>query len=35
MQLDAYRIQSEPYYLPVGGEVALFEAAYATGCRSC
>jgi nitric oxide reductase NorQ protein len=29
MQLEAYRIQSEPYYLPVGGEVALFEA---TGC---
>src|SRR6201987_1140438 len=29
MQLEAYRIQSEPYYLPVGGEVALFEAAYA------
>src|ERR1700759_990617 len=28
MQLDAYRIQSEPYYLPVGAEVALFEAAY-------
>src|SRR6202453_3020233 len=30
MQLEAYRIQSEPYYLPVGGEVALFEAAYAS-----
>jgi nitric oxide reductase NorQ protein len=30
MQLDAYRIQSEPYYLPVGAEVALFEAAYAS-----
>jgi len=28
MQLDAYRIKSEPYYLPVGAEVALFEAAY-------
>ena len=26
--LDAYRIKSEPYYLPVGAEVALFEAAY-------
>jgi nitric oxide reductase NorQ protein len=29
MQLDAYRFHSEPYYLPVAGEVALFEAAYA------
>jgi nitric oxide reductase NorQ protein len=28
MQLDAYRIKSEPYYLPVGAEVVLFEAAY-------
>ena len=28
MQLDAYRIKSEPYYLPVGAEVGLFEAAY-------
>ena len=30
MQLEAYRIQSEPYYLPAGAEVALFEAAYAS-----
>ena len=30
MQIEAYRIKSEPYYLPVGGEVALFEAAYAS-----
>lgn len=30
MQLDVYRIRSEPYYLPVAGEVALFEAAYAS-----
>ena len=30
MQLDAYRIKSEPYYLPVGAEIALFEAAYAS-----
>jgi nitric oxide reductase NorQ protein len=29
MQLDAYRVASEPYYLPVGNEVTLFEAAYA------
>ena len=29
MQLDAYRVASEPYYLPAGNEVALFEAAYA------
>src|SRR5271169_4004756 len=28
MQLEAYRIQSEPYYLPFAAEVALFEAAY-------
>ena len=27
--LEAWRIASEPYYQPVGGEVALFEAAYA------
>jgi nitric oxide reductase NorQ protein len=26
--LDAYRIRTEPYYHPVGDEVALFEAAY-------
>jgi nitric oxide reductase NorQ protein len=30
MQLDVYRIRSEPYYLPVAGEVALLEAAYAS-----
>ena len=30
MQLEAYRIRTEPYYLPVGAEVALFEAAYAS-----
>ena len=30
MQLEAYRIQTEPYYLPVGVEVRLFEAAYAS-----
>jgi nitric oxide reductase NorQ protein len=30
MRLEAYRIQSEPYYLPVAAEVALFEAAYAS-----
>jgi nitric oxide reductase NorQ protein len=30
MQLQAYFIQSEPYYLPVAAEVALFEAAYAS-----
>src|SRR5471030_2192298 len=27
---DLDRIESEPYYEPVGGEVALFEAAYAS-----
>jgi nitric oxide reductase NorQ protein len=27
--LDAFRIGKEPYYLPVGEEVSLFEAAYA------
>jgi nitric oxide reductase NorQ protein len=26
--MDAYRIRSEPYYLPVGDEVAQFEAAW-------
>ena len=35
MQLEAYRIWTEPYYLPVGTEVALFEAAYSAGYRSC
>lgn len=30
MHLEAYRIKSEPYYLPVGEEVALYEAAYAS-----
>lgn len=29
MALDAHRIPEEPYYRPVGGEAALFEAAYA------
>lgn len=28
MDLDDYRIRSEPYYLPIGDEVAVFEAAY-------
>ena len=27
--LDAYRLRSEPFYRPVGNEVALYEAAYA------
>ncbi len=27
--LDAYRVRHEPYYRPVGDEVALYEAAYA------
>jgi len=30
MTLDAYRIATEPYYRPLGDEIALFEAAYAT-----
>ena len=30
MQLEAYRIRAEPYYLPVGAEVSLFEAAYSS-----
>ena len=28
--LDDYRIASEPYYRPLGAEIALFEAAYAS-----
>ncbi len=28
MNIDAYRIASEPYYRPVGDEVATFDAAY-------
>lgn len=30
MDLSSYLITAEPYYRPVGNEVALFEAAYAT-----
>src|SRR6201997_1428282 len=30
MTLDSYRISKEPYYRPVGDEVGLFEAAYAS-----
>ena len=29
MNLDAYRISSEPFYQPVGDEIAVFEAAFA------
>jgi nitric oxide reductase NorQ protein len=29
MELDAYLIKEEPYYRPIGKEIALFEAAYA------
>jgi nitric oxide reductase NorQ protein len=29
MNLDDYRIPDEPYYRPVGGEITVFEAAYA------
>jgi len=29
MNLDAYRIPSEPFYQPVGDEIAVFEAAFA------
>ena len=28
MSIDQYKIKSEPYYQPVGDEVALYEAAY-------
>ena len=28
-------IEAEPYYLPLGDEVAAFKAAYANRCRSC
>lgn len=28
--IEAYRIQREPYYRPNGGEIAVFEAAYAS-----
>ncbi len=30
MALESYRIDREPYYLPAEGEVAVFEAAYAS-----
>src|SRR6266850_2432493 len=29
MNLDAYRITSEPFYQPVGDEIAVFDAAFA------
>ncbi len=29
MELKAYRIDSEPYYRPIGDEIPVFEAAYA------
>ena len=29
LDADLDRIETEPYYEPVGGEVALFEAAWA------
>src|SRR6202789_3284390 len=29
MNLEAYRISSEPFYQPVGDEIAVFEAAFA------
>src|SRR3984885_14153249 len=28
VNLDAYRIAAEPYYQPVGDEIAVFEAAF-------
>jgi MoxR-like ATPase len=28
VNLDAYRIASEPFYQPVGDEIAVFEAAF-------
>jgi len=30
MALESYRIDREPYYLPAGEEIAVFEAAYAS-----
>ncbi len=30
MVLDAYRIERQPYYRPIGREIELFEAAYAS-----
>lgn len=30
MTLDSYRIEREPYYVPAAGEVAVFEAAFAS-----
>ena len=29
MNLEAYKIRSEPFYQPVGDEIAVFEAAFA------
>ena len=29
MNLDSYRIASEPFYQPVGDEIGVFEAAFA------
>jgi nitric oxide reductase NorQ protein len=30
MALESYRINREPYYVPAGGEIGVFEAAYAS-----
>ena len=31
----ASRLIDEPWYLPVGDEVEIFEAAYKPACRCC
>ena len=30
LAVEQYKVENEPYYLPVGGEVELFQAAYGT-----
>ena len=30
LAVEKYKVENEPYYLPVGQEVELFEAAYGT-----
>jgi nitric oxide reductase NorQ protein len=32
---EEYFIQDEPYYQPVGDEIAVFEAALALACPHC
>ena len=32
-RVEDFRLTKEPYYLPLGNEVELFESAYHAACR--